>query len=145
MKRTSTVLQAPFKRGFSHNLLIAIQGVGHFCRLRGFKIFWCMYPDDPRPSFRVLRHPHQGPDSVQKSCLGWQLRFLCGLVPGGQLLLPVMLSRGLSLSHGVLHLVTGPPEPGFSWKALMVFINGLPVPQSKSILPPYHSNLRTLA
>ena len=27
MKRTSTVLQAPFKRGFSHNLFITIQGV----------------------------------------------------------------------------------------------------------------------
>lgn len=53
----------PQKRGFSQSLLIAIQGVGHFCRLRGFKVFWCMYSDDPSPSFRVLCRPHQGPDS----------------------------------------------------------------------------------
>ena len=74
------------------------------------------------------------PTLVQTTCLGWQLRFLCDLAPGGQLRANDAVTSALALSW-CADPVTGRPQPGFSWEALMVFIRGLPALQSCPFYP----------
>ena len=93
-----------------------------------------MYSDDPSPSFRVLRRPHQGPDSGADDLLRLAVEISLQFGSGGQLRANDAVTSALALSW-CADPVTGRPQPGFSWEALMVFIRGLPALQSCPFYP----------